>query len=99
VLVLEGRARQAADSLPLVAAEEAAEEDVGGTSAYRQILADSDGLVQVVLAPGSGDDTIAHEAAELRGYRLVATADRELRRRCEQAGAEVAGPRWLLRLL
>ena len=93
VLVLEGRARGAADSLPLVAAAE------GTSSAYRQILEGSDGLVQVVLAPGSGDDVIAREAAELGGWRLVATADRELRRRCEQAGAVVAGPRWLLRLL
>jgi len=95
VLVLEGRAREAADSLPLIAAEEKA----GGGSAYRQILEGSDGLVQVVLASGSGDDVIAREAAELRGCCLVSTADRELRRRCEQAGAAVAGPRWLLRLL
>jgi hypothetical protein len=93
VLVLEGRARGAADSLTLVAAGQDA------SSAYRQILEGSDGLVQVVLAPGSGDDVIAREAAELGGWRLVATADRELRRRCEQAGAAVAGPRWLLRLL
>jgi hypothetical protein len=95
VLVLEGRARGAADSLPLVAAEE----NTTGGSAYRQTVAGSDGLVQVMLAPGSGDDAIAREAAELGGYRLVSTADRELRRRCEQAGAVVAGPRWLLRLL
>jgi 8-oxo-dGTP diphosphatase len=66
---------------------------------YRQILNGSEGRVQVVLAPGSGDDVIAREAAELRGCRVVSTADRELRRRCEQAGAAVAGPRWLLRLL
>jgi hypothetical protein len=92
VLVLEGRAREAADSLPLVPL-------AAGSSVYRQILEGSDGLVQVVLAPGSGDDVIAREAAELGGWRLVGTADRELRRRCEQAGAVVAGPRWLLRLL
>jgi 8-oxo-dGTP diphosphatase len=30
--------------------------------------------------------------------RLVVTADRELRRRCERAGATVTGPRWLLGL-
>jgi hypothetical protein len=50
--------------------------------------------VRVVLAPGSGDDTIAALAGE---DTLVVTADRELRRRCEQRGAEVAGPGWLLR--
>jgi 8-oxo-dGTP diphosphatase len=56
-------------------------------------------LTRLVLAPGSGDDTIAREAADLEGCRLVVTADRELRRRCEQAGAIVTGPRWLLSLL
>jgi 8-oxo-dGTP diphosphatase len=55
--------------------------------------------VRLVLAPGSGDDAIAREAADLQGCRLVVTADRELRRRCEQAGAIVTGPRWLLDLL
>ncbi len=55
--------------------------------------------VQVVAAPRSGDDTIAELAAKVRGIRLVVTADRELRRRCEAAGAAVTGPRWLLSLL
>ena len=50
--------------------------------------------VKVVLAQGSGDDTIAGLAGE---DTLVVTADRELRRRCEQRGAEVVGPSWLLR--
>jgi hypothetical protein len=50
--------------------------------------------VRVVLAQGSGDDTIAALAGE---DTLVVTADRELRRRCEQRGAEVVGPSWLLR--
>jgi 8-oxo-dGTP diphosphatase len=50
--------------------------------------------VRVVLADGSGDDTIATLAEP---GTLVVTADRELRRRCEQRGAEVAGPGWLLR--
>jgi 8-oxo-dGTP pyrophosphatase MutT (NUDIX family) len=52
--------------------------------------------VQVVAAPGSGDDTIAAQAAQIPGPRLVITADRELRRRCESAGATVTGPTWLL---
>jgi hypothetical protein len=53
------------------------------------------GAVQVVAAPGEGDDTIADLAARLPGRRFVVTADRELRRRCEAAGAAVTGPRWL----
>jgi hypothetical protein len=55
--------------------------------------------VRVVPAPGSGDDEIVAEARTLPGRRLVVTADRELRRRCEAAGASVTGPRWLLALL
>jgi 8-oxo-dGTP diphosphatase len=54
------------------------------------------GLVRVVAAPGSGDDTIAGLAAQTPGRRLVVTADRELRERCMAAGAEIAGPGWLL---
>ncbi|MET8648827.1 NYN domain-containing protein [Nocardia aurea] len=56
--------------------------------------------VRVVLAEGSGDDTIvAVVAAAVPGRErdiLVVTADRELRRRVEALGAETAGPRWLL---
>jgi 8-oxo-dGTP diphosphatase len=51
--------------------------------------------VQVVAAPGEGDDTIADLAGRLPGRRFVITADQELRRRCEAAGAVVTGPRWL----
>ena len=54
--------------------------------------------VTVVAAGGSGDDTIASLAGQLPGQRLVVTADRELRHRCEAAGAAVTGPRWLLSL-
>lgn len=57
------------------------------------------GDVLVVTARGSGDDTIAALAAKTDGRRLVVTADRELRRRCMDAGAAVTGPRWLLSLL
>jgi 8-oxo-dGTP diphosphatase len=57
------------------------------------------GSVRVAAARGSGDDMIAELAAETRGIRLVVTADRELRRRCEAVGAAVTGPRWLLNLL
>jgi hypothetical protein len=55
--------------------------------------------VQVVAARGEGDDEIADLAGRLPGERIVVTADRELRRRCEAAGADVTGPRWLTRLL
>ncbi|MFE2832086.1 NTP pyrophosphohydrolase [Streptomyces mirabilis] len=50
--------------------------------------------VRVVEAPGSGDDRIV-EAVTEAGDRpvLVVTADRELRRRVSESGAEVAGPR------
>src|SRR5712692_7022544 len=59
----------------------------------------TDRQVQIVLARGSGDDEIARQAAETAGPCLVVTADRELRSRCEAAGAGVVGPRWLLDLL
>ena len=55
--------------------------------------------VRVVQADGSGDDAIVALVRELSGRRVVVTADRELRRRCEAAGAEVFGPSWLIGLL
>jgi 8-oxo-dGTP diphosphatase len=55
--------------------------------------------VRVVQADGSGDDAIVALVRELTGRRVVVTADRELRRRCEAAGAEVFGPSWLIGLL
>ncbi|MFF6947983.1 NTP pyrophosphohydrolase [Streptomyces iakyrus] len=50
--------------------------------------------VRVSSAPGSGDDHIVEVVASA-GDRsvLVVTADRELRRRVADLGAEVAGPR------
>ncbi|MFI9644911.1 NTP pyrophosphohydrolase [Streptomyces sp. NPDC052040] len=50
--------------------------------------------VRVESAPGSGDDRIV-ELAEAAGERsvLVVTADRELRRRVRERGAQVLGPR------
>lgn len=96
VLVLEGRARDAAVR---AAAAAAAAADVA--------------RVRVVSAPGSGDDAIVAEAvaaaapeaaasadgASAGGTCLVVTADRELRRRCQAAGAAVAGPGWLIGLM
>ena len=57
------------------------------------------GEVRVVLAPGSGDDTIVAVVRELAGHRVVVTADRELRERCVAAGATTLRPGWLLGLL
>jgi 8-oxo-dGTP diphosphatase len=70
----------------------------GQAKAAAPDLPDTDG-VRVVAAPGSGDDTIAELAGSLHGQRIVVTADRELRRRSQAAGAAVTGPRWLLDLL
>jgi hypothetical protein len=58
--------------------------------------------VEVVPAPGSGDDALVEVvAARAAGERavLVVTADRELRRRVGALGARVLGPRTLLDLL
>ncbi|MES4887292.1 NTP pyrophosphohydrolase [Streptomyces sp. NPDC096012] len=53
--------------------------------------------VRVESAPGSGDDRIVELVAEHPDRdRLVVTADRELRRRVTELGAEVAGPRTVL---
>ncbi|WP_128374807.1 NTP pyrophosphohydrolase [Streptomyces cavernae] len=50
--------------------------------------------VRVERAPGTGDDRIVELAREFADrYRLVVTADRELRHRVGELGAEVTGPR------
>jgi 8-oxo-dGTP diphosphatase len=67
--------------------------------ATRAAAARITGDVRVVQADGSGDDAIVALVRELSGRRVVVTADRELRRRCEAAGAEVFGPSWLMGLL
>lgn len=58
--------------------------------------------VEVVRAPGSGDDalvaTVAARVREQRPVRVV-TADRELRSRVESLGAAVLGPQALLHQL
>ncbi|MET8506449.1 NTP pyrophosphohydrolase [Streptomyces sp. NPDC004787] len=52
--------------------------------------------VRIEEAPGSGDDLIAQLARNADGRPcLVVTADRELRRRVAEAGAECVGPRAL----
>jgi len=66
------------------------------------------GEVEVLMAAPEPDPAllgadiaaaIAALAGELPGWRLVVTADRELRGRCRSAGASVTGPSWLLGLL
>jgi len=56
--------------------------------------ADVDG-VEVVHAPGEGDDTIA-AIAEAHREVVVVTADRELAERVRVANGKVVGPSWLL---
>ena len=85
VMVLEGAAKAAARRISPPAKEDA--EVTGGVAP---------GEVMIVLARGSGDDTIVAVARDVPGPRYVVTADRELRRRCAAAGARILGPGWLL---
>jgi 8-oxo-dGTP diphosphatase len=91
VMVLEGAAKAAAARLGAPAAEHR----TGGDGAPRPALV-APGEVRIVLASGSGDDTIVAVARDLPGRRFVVTADRELKRRCLEAGAGLLGPGWLL---
>jgi hypothetical protein len=53
--------------------------------------------VTVLHAQGSGDDALVDVVAGASGEAVtLVTADRELRRRAEDLGAEVVGPSWLL---
>jgi len=56
--------------------------------------------VRVISSPGEGDDTIVETVEEYAGQPgvdvYVVTADRELKRRSQAAGASPQGPRWLL---
>jgi hypothetical protein len=55
------------------------------------------GGVTVVHAEGSGDDALVEVVAGASDEAVIlVTADRELRRRAEELGAEVVGPSWLL---
>jgi 8-oxo-dGTP diphosphatase len=101
-MVLEGAARAAAGRLPRPPS------DLPGQRTTRlgppptgplPAVPPRPGQVRAVTAAGSGDDLIADLAAGLPGRRLVVTADRELRGRCEADGAAVTGPRWLLGML
>ena len=91
-VVLEGAARGAAG------ARGTDDADVAGVGVGVGVGSGS-GVVEVVRAPGSGDDAIvdAARAAVERGDApvVVVTADRELRARVEALGAVVRGPSWL----
>ncbi|MBF8192568.1 NUDIX hydrolase [Nonomuraea sp. K274] len=54
--------------------------------------------IQVVAATGSGDDAIVDVVRRTKGWErvVVITADRELRQRVQELGAETLGPKWLL---
>jgi len=83
VLVLEGAAKAAASRI------------AARTAGASRDRAGDLGTVQMVSAPGSGDDEIVRLARSRPGQRIVVTSDRELRRRSVAAGAQVAGPSWL----
>ena len=52
--------------------------------------------VEVVHAPGHGDDTLADLAASSDQPVVLVSADRQLGERARRTGAEVVGPSWLL---
>ncbi len=52
--------------------------------------------VEIVHAPGGGDDTIASIAASVGDPVVLVSADRGLAARCQAVGAAVVRPRWLL---
>ena len=105
VLVLEGRAREAVALLEddrSLAEGTAPPGDWVPESADEAQEQHEPSPVRLVSAPGSGDDAIVGVVAEVVARDescLVVTADRELRKRCEELNASVVGPGWLLRLL
>jgi hypothetical protein len=52
--------------------------------------------VEVVHAPGHGDDTLAALSAVSSEPVVLASADRELAERAMRSGAEIVSPTWLL---
>ena len=55
--------------------------------------------VEVVHAPGHGDDTLVAVAAASDESVVLVSADRQLAERVRRSGADVAGPTWLLERL
>ena len=52
--------------------------------------------VEVVHAPGHGDDTLAALATDSGEAVVLVSADRDLAQRVRRSGAEVVSPTWLL---
>jgi rRNA-processing protein FCF1 len=52
--------------------------------------------VEVVHAPGHGDDMLVVIAAGSTEPVVLVSADRELAERVQRSGADVVGPTWLL---
>jgi hypothetical protein len=52
--------------------------------------------VEVVHAPGLGDDTLAALAGDREEPVVLVTADRQLADRARRRGADVVSPTWLL---
>jgi rRNA-processing protein FCF1 len=52
--------------------------------------------VEVVHAPGHGDDALVAVAQAASQPVVLVSADRALADRCRAVGAEVVGPSWLL---
>jgi len=52
--------------------------------------------VEVVHAPGQGDDSLVAVAEAASEPVVLVSADRALGDRCRAVGAEVVGPTWLL---
>lgn len=52
--------------------------------------------VEVVHAPGQGDDTLVALAVAASGAVVLVSADRALGDRVRRAGGDVVGPTWLL---
>jgi hypothetical protein len=55
--------------------------------------------VEVVHAPGLGDETLASLAGESEEPVVLVSADRQLAARARRRGADVVGPSWLLERL
>jgi hypothetical protein len=97
VLVFEGAANAAVARLPPEERAAAVTLDPARASSGADAAGPArPGEVRAVQARGSGDDAIVAVVRELPGWRVVVTADRELRERCVAAGAAVLGPGWLL---
>jgi hypothetical protein len=64
--------------------------------ARQGVTADVVDGVEVVHAPGHGDDTLVALAAAAAEPVLLVSADRALGERCRAVGSDVVGPGWLL---